>query len=230
MCAATVQPAAEQRRVSRCPHCGTAVEGAEDLFCCHGCEMAAAIIRGAGLGRYYAEREECAPRPVPVEGSWPSVPVETEADGTASVKLVIDNLRCASCVWVTEAVLQRTPGVIEATVSYATGRATLRWDPRRATLPALAALIARLGYRPRPLGTESSPDRDLAIRLGVGAFASMNIMLLAASVYTGWWDTMEARWAALFHWVILALATPVALWCAAPFYTAIPRTGRGTSN
>lgn len=204
---------------STCPHCGTAVEGVVDLYCCRGCEIAAAIIRGAGLERYYTEREACAPRPEPVAAGWGSVPVETAEDGSASTRLVIDNLRCASCVWVTEAVLQRTPGVLDATVSYATGRATLRWDPARTSLSALATRIAQLGYRPRPLGTEAQPDRDLAVRLGVAAFAAMNIMLLAASVYTGWWQTMEPRWTTLFHWATLVLATPVALWCAKPFFT-----------
>jgi len=211
--------AAPRAAVSRCPHCGTAVEGDLDLYCCRGCEMASAIIRGAGLERYYAEREACAPRPEPIAAGWGSVPTESAEDGSASVRLVIDNLRCASCVWVTEAVLQRTPGVLDATVSYATGRATLRWDPARTSLPTLASRIAQLGYRPRPLGTETQPDRDLAVRLGVSAFASMNIMLLAASVYTGWWETMEPRWAMLFRWTTLVLATPVALWCAKPFFT-----------
>ena len=49
--------------VSRCPHCGTPVEGATDAYCCAGCELAAAIIRGAGLEAYYREREAFAPRP-----------------------------------------------------------------------------------------------------------------------------------------------------------------------
>src|SRR5690606_5920891 len=42
--------------------------------------------------------------------------------------------------------------------------------------------------------------------------------LVAAAVYAGWFDGMEARYAALFRWTTLALATPVALWSAAPFF------------
>ncbi|MFZ5625351.1 MAG: heavy metal translocating P-type ATPase [Gemmatimonadota bacterium] len=203
---------------ARCPHCGTAVEGAEDAYCCAGCEAAAAIIRGAGLERWYVEREDYAPRPEPVGGAWAAVPVETTPDGAACARLVVDGLRCASCVWLTEQVLERTPGVRQATVSYATGRASLTWDPAVIDLPALARRIAALGYRPRPRGAERAPDRDLMLRLGVAVFAALNIMGFAAAVYAGWWDPMDPAWAALFRWATLTLATPVALWCAWPFY------------
>ncbi len=180
--------------------------------------MAAAIIRGAGLERYYQQREAFAPRPEPVANGWNAVPLETGPDGTMCARVVVDGLRCASCVWVTEKVLERTEGVKEATVSYATGRATLRWDPATTDLPTLAARIAALGYRPRPLGESGHPDRDLLLRLGVAAFAAANIMLLSASLYAGWWGAMDPRFAALFRWTTLVLATPVALWCAAPFF------------
>ena len=206
------------RDASRCPHCGTAVEGPDDVFCCAGCEMADAIIRGAGLERYYVEREAFAPRPEPLNVAWDALPVEERPDGMCEIRLAIDGLRCASCVWVAENVLQRTMGVEEATVSYATGRATLRWDPSKVRLGELAGRIAGLGYRPRLLGEEARPDRDLLLRLGVASFAAANVMMYAAALYAGWFGGMEARFVALFQWMSLILATPVALWSAAPFY------------
>ncbi|HSW30999.1 MAG TPA: heavy metal translocating P-type ATPase metal-binding domain-containing protein [Longimicrobiales bacterium] len=209
---------APPRQVSRCPHCGAPVEGPEDLYCCAGCEMAAAIISRAGLERYYAEREAYAPRPEPLAGGWDALPVEQGPDGLCEIRLAIDGLRCASCVWVAENVLQRTTGVAEAQVSYATGRATLRWDPDKVRLGELAGRIAGLGYRPRLLGEESRPDRALLLRLGVAAFAAANVMSYAAALYAGWFGGMEAHFAALFRWMSLILATPVALWCASPFY------------
>jgi Cu2+-exporting ATPase len=122
-------------------------------------------------------------------------------------------------VWVTEKVLERTAGVEAASVSYATGRATLRWDPARIDLPALARRISALGYQPRPLGEEVAPDRGLMLRLGVAVFATVNIMGLYEGLYAGWWyGAMDPRYAALFRWVSLLLATPVAFWCAEPFF------------
>jgi len=181
--------------------------------------VAYAIIRGAGLEQYYREREAFAPRPEPLPEGWDAVPVESEADGSCRVRLCIDGLRCASCVWVTEGVLRRTPGVSDATVSYATGRASLRWDPTRVRLSDLAGRIAALGYRPRLLGEEARPDRDLLLRLGLAAFAAANVMMFSTALYAGWAQGMDARFAALFRWLSLSLATPVALWSAAPFFS-----------
>lgn len=203
---------------AECPHCGAVVEGPENAFCCAGCETAYAIIRGAGLERYYEERDAYAPRPEPASGGWDAVPVEVEPDGSSAVRLQVDGLRCASCVWVTEHVLQAKAGVKEAHVSYATGRATLRWDPSVTDLADLAGTVSALGYRPRLLGEESKPDRSLLIRLGVATFAALNVMLLYASLYAGWFDGMAERFRALFQWTSLVLATPVALWAAAPFF------------
>jgi Cu2+-exporting ATPase len=180
--------------------------------------LAAAIIKGAGLESYYAEREAYPPRPEGALGDWGSVPVQRCEDGTEEVRLMVDGLRCASCVWVTESLLQRTAGVEEATVSYATGRTRLRWDPGKTELGDLTGLISALGYRPRLLGEEGEPDRDLLVRLGVAAFAAVNIMMLSAALYTGWLGGMHPRYVTLFQWISLALAAPVALWCAEPFY------------
>jgi Cu2+-exporting ATPase len=204
--------------VSRCPHCGTPVEGPNDTWCCAGCELAAEIIAGAGLERYYDDRETFAPRPEARSEGWSAVPVERTDDGSCAISLMVDGLRCASCVWVTENLLQRTPGVVDAQVSYATGRARLRWDPRQVDLSTLAGTIAALGYRPRLLGEEARPDRDLLLRLGVATFGAMNVMLFSAAVYAGWWGDMAPRFVTLFHWVSLAVATPVAFWSAAPFF------------
>ncbi|MGI9629102.1 MAG: heavy metal translocating P-type ATPase metal-binding domain-containing protein, partial [Longimicrobiales bacterium] len=202
----------------RCLHCGIPVERAVQRYCCRGCELAAEIVSDAGLGRYYRDRTEFPPRPGALEGAWDDVPFAEHADGTREIRFAVDGLRCASCVWLSERVLSGTEGVVDAHVSYGTGRASLRWDPARTTLSALVRLLAALGYQPRLLGEEARPDRSLMMRLGVAVFAAMNIMLIHVALYAAWGQAMEPRFQSLFQWTALALATPLAMWCADPFY------------
>ena len=182
--------------------------------------MAAAIIRGAGLERYYQDRTDFAPRPEAADrDDWSRVAVVSDPAGRCVARLVVDGLRCASCVWVTEKVLERTPGVEHAMVSYATGRATLRWDPAKVDLPALARRIAALGYRPRPLEGDPTPDRGLMLRMGLAAIVAVATMGLYEGLYAGWWyGSIDPGLAALFRWTSLLLSTPVAVWCAEPFF------------
>ncbi|TVQ90235.1 MAG: cadmium-translocating P-type ATPase [Deltaproteobacteria bacterium] len=201
-----------------CPHCGTAVEGPIDVYCCGGCELAAQIIRGAGLERYYDEREAFAPRPEGRRFDAECLPVVQARDGTAEVVFALDGLRCASCTWVTERVLERTPGVVDAHVSYASGRATVRFDPGAAQVEGIVRRVAALGYRPRPAEDALRGDRDLLVRTGLAAFVAGNVMLLSASIYAGWWEGIAVEHAQLLRWTQLVLTTPAVLYSAVPFF------------
>ncbi len=209
-------------RVIPCVHCGVLCEVRGEVpdpgpFCCSGCEAAWHIVHGAGLDAYYAKRETPAPRP----GAAPSfadLPTERLADGTEAAHLRIDGLRCSACVWVTERIVADTPGVVEATVSYATGRAELRWDPERVNLDEVLQKVAALGYTPRALDAPPARDRDLLLRLGVAAFAAVNVMMLTTGVYLGWAQGIAPRHQRLLQVFALVLATPVATWSAVPFY------------
>ena len=207
-----------------CAHCGVWVEVAPGatgpVYCCNGCAAAAAIIEGAGLQRYYDDREAPAPRPTGLDAAALARQLQATAVGDTQVRprFCIDGLQCAACVWVTEKVLQATPGVASATVRYATGRADVVVASEH--LPAALQAIAALGYTPRPADVAPSQhrDRDLLLRLGVASFAAMNVMMLSIGVYLGWWAGMADAHATLLRYVNLALATPVALWAAAPFF------------
>ncbi len=204
--------------LSACLHCGAALEGGGP-YCCAGCQVASAIIAGAGLERYYAERTAFAPRPAPIAGlaSLPTVPLP---DGRAEVRLAVSGLRCASCVWLVERVLEATPGVVSARVSYGSGRARIVFEPGTVGVAEVAGRVAALGYPPRAASAAApdGTDRDLLLRLGVAAFCAANVMLASISLYAGWFDGMEDRFSALFRWTTLLVATPAALWCAQPFW------------
>ena len=68
-------------QVGRCPHCDLAVEG-DDAFCCHGCELAYALVHDAGLGDYYTRRDVAGQRPEQLKGAWEAVPTRSEDNGS----------------------------------------------------------------------------------------------------------------------------------------------------
>lgn len=207
--------------LGQCRHCGTPIEGGE-AYCCNGCAMAAEIMSAAGLDidEVYTRRTSWQPRPDGLIDGLDRIPVQTRADGLAECSLRVEGIRCASCVWVTERVVEKLPGVREVTVRYGSGRARVVFDPASTSIGAIAGRIAALGYRPVALGDaiRGDVDRDLLLRLGIAAFCAANAMLLAVGVYAGWFTGMDPRFSTLFQWVGLVLATPVVTWSAVPFF------------
>lgn len=113
----------------------------------------------------------------------------------------VEGMTCASCAMRIEKVLKRTPGVQEATVNYANGKATVSGTVEwKLVLDA----VERAGYRPvdprpRPVAAPkniSDPGRwDLPIAL----FLTVSLLVIAMGDFM----FMGAGW------VQLALATPV---------------------
>ncbi|MGL6278491.1 MAG: heavy metal translocating P-type ATPase, partial [Gaiella sp.] len=134
------------------------------------------------------------------------------------LELAIEGMTCASCATRVEKRLNRLEGV-EATVNYATERASVRFDPLRVSPEALVASVEAAGYHaalPRPTReTAATSDDDPAarwrLRLAVSAALTLPVLLLAMVPplqFDGW------------QWVSLVLATPVVLWGGWPFHRA----------
>jgi Cu+-exporting ATPase len=76
-------------------------------------------------------------------------PATPGSEDTREIQLGIGGMTCAACVARVERRLKRRPGVSDASVNLATGRGTIRFDPRRITVPELVRTVAESGYEPR---------------------------------------------------------------------------------
>ena len=88
-----------------------------------------------------------------VEAAGYEVPAET-------MELAIEGMTCASCVSRVEKALAKVPGVIDAAVNLATGRATLR-SAGGVDADALVAAVSEAGYEARLSsgGADSEQER-----------------------------------------------------------------------
>ncbi len=143
--------------------------------------------------------------------------------------LAITGMTCASCVANVESALRGVSGVKSADVNLATERASVELDPTRADVPALVRAVERAGYGALALSSDQKEraaveDRERAARraqlvslrrrLVVAVVLGSLTMLVSMSdlVFGGILDEQ------LRAYLMFALATPVQLWAAAPFY------------
>src|SRR3989304_4761506 len=149
--------------------------------------------------------------------------------GGTSVKIGIENVRCASCVKFIEDELKATQGVLNATVNIATQEAIVDYLPQNTTLAELNKAIVTWGYKPRPALSDAPVDKQeeahareysrLMKMFWFAAIVSAPVLLFAYPQYVPVIRdlSMETiRWA----WILSALATlPVLFYSGYDFFT-----------
>lgn len=223
-----------------CFHCGAQIPagillveraGARTLsFCCHGCQGAYLLINNAGLADFYRRREWSGPGSAiqPSQGAYHDAYlsrfVYSSANGSA-IDIIIDGIRCASCVWLNERIIGRLPGVLEVRVNYATGRARVLFDADALTPAAIFSRIAEIGYLPRPYTSSAAKEgarleqRDLLYRFGTAFFLTMQLMAYSFALYAGYFQGIDLQMKGYLQLFSLLVTAPVVFYCGWPFLT-----------
>jgi Cu+-exporting ATPase len=147
--------------------------------------------------------------------------VTTTETPRKEVRLDLEGMTCASCVARIERKLNKLDGV-EASVNFATERATVRCD-QSVTVDKLVSAVEAAGYHAHPVeeaGGHRHHDEPIAVlrrRLAVAVALTVPLALVAmvpALQFTGW------------EWVALALATPVVFWSGIGFHRVALQSAR----
>lgn len=221
-----------------CLHCeadipsGTSVtinvDGEEKVFCCRGCQGAWELITGAGLDDYYARRT------LTETGSSGGVSLTEygeeyltrfiyQAEDASGIDILIEGIRCASCVWLNEKIIAGIDGIRDVRVNYATGRARVLFDPATTSPVAIFRQIGIAGYSPRPYTVSTAESsyhterKELLIRFGTAAFLTMQLMASSFALYAGFFQGMGATMKGVMQWFSLAVTTPVVFYSGWPF-------------
>lgn len=140
--------------------------------------------------------------------------------------LQIAGITCAACSGILESALARVDGVLDARVSAAAARASVRWDPARTRPSALIAAIRAAGYDAVP--DAAAPARELRRlehrralwRWFVAALCAMQVMMLATPSYVAAPGELAPDLRQLLNWGQWLLTLPVLLFSAGPFFRA----------
>ncbi|MCE8553170.1 cadmium-translocating P-type ATPase [Ruegeria pomeroyi] len=138
------------------------------------------------------------------------------------IALSLPGIHCSACISTVERALQAHPGVEDARVNLTLKRALIKAGPELRAAD-LIPVLERVGYEAHELdpGTLNATrtdraGRDLLMRLAVAGFASMNVMLLSVSVWSGASDATRD----MFHWISAAIAMPAIAFSGQPFFVS----------
>ena len=148
------------------------------------------------------------------------------ADGQplAETTLALSGLHCAACSGLIEHALQGVAGVQQATVSAASERATVLWDPALTRPSALIAAVRAAGYDAAPdvaapaRALRRQAHRKALWRLFVAAFCAMQVMMLATPSYVAGPGELAPDLWQLLNWGSWLITLPVMAFSSGPFF------------
>lgn len=219
----------------------TRINDRDELMCCPGCQAVSQAIVDAGLLSYYKFRTEpgskqnaLVPEALTQFSAYDLPEVQQDfvhsEDNVESVSLSIDGITCAACAWLIEHKVKQLVGVSQVLVNSTTQRAMISWDKRKVKLSDILGQISRIGYQAAPYQVDEQElnnklnSRKFLLRLGLAGFATMQVMMFALALYTGYFTDLDVQYRDYFRWVSMIFATPVVLYSAQPFYFSAIRT------
>ncbi|MGO4525396.1 heavy metal translocating P-type ATPase [Microvirga sp. 2MCAF35] len=153
-----------------------------------------------------------------------SIYVTRQGDGTAHLDLAVEGIDCAACIDEIEGGLCRLPGVVDARLNYTNHRLAVEWRDGALSPSHVVEELQRLGYWAHPFRAmlveeeEARRAQWLLKCLAVAGFASMNIMLLAVSVWSGNVTDITPETRDFFHWLAALIALPAVAYAGQPFF------------
>ena len=212
------------------------IDGKELHFCCRGCLGVYRVITGSGLSSFYQRRdwpEQGVPSGVftaEFDETLLAGHVIVHSETCAEISLIIEGIRCASCVWLLENLLAKEQGVEAIQVNYGTHRAQIRFNPLETSPAKVFATVSRLGYLPHPFTAGAVQEaaareqRSLLIRFGTAAFLSMQLMGFSFALYGGYFHGIDPGVRQMIQYFAAAVTTPVVFYSGWPFLAGALRS------
>lgn len=221
----------------QCYHCGEPclnekIHAGDKIFCCEGCKMVYGILNESELCEYYNLNDNPGiNQRVRVrhdkfafldEDKIRQQLVSFEDDKQVHITFYLPQMHCSSCLYLLENLHRLNPGVLSCKVNFTRKEAEVVYTKDKTSLRRVAETLTNIGYEPfislNDL-KEKRPaiDKSMVYQLGVAGFAFGNIMLMSFPEYLGI-DASEKSLLTLFRWANFALAIPVLLYSALPFY------------
>ncbi len=203
------------------------IAGTTRNFCCYGCRGAYLIIRGAGLEHFYQRPDLKAgvlkeAFNLRFDDAYLERFVRRHESGD-EISLIVDGIRCASCIWLIERLLQKLPGIISVRVNFATHRVLIRFVSTVISAADICRKLADIGYLARPYSLDELEQsahremRSLLMRFGTAVFLTMQLMGFSLALYAGYFQGIDSQTKSMLEYFAAIVTTPVVFYSGYPF-------------
>lgn len=227
-----------------CYHCGedcpdNSVHIDDKYFCCTGCKFVYELLSESGLDNYYTyDKIPGIKTAGKIDSSKFAVldnpdiqkKVLSFSDGeTARVTLTLPQIHCSACIWLLENINRLHPGITQSRVNFFKREVSFVFKEQKISLRQLVELLTSIGYEPLlSLQTIEKPSikpsrGKLYLRIGIAGFCFANIMLLSFPEYLDSDGVITSDFRQFFGLMNIALALPVLLFSALPYYRSAYR-------
>ncbi len=152
--------------------------------------------------------------------------LKSTGTGLVHLDLAVEGINCAGCMAKIERNLSGIPDVTSARVNLTDSRLALEWKAGALDPALFVTRLAELGYKAHPFQRDNAETLEaqraqgLLRRLGVAAFAAMNVMMLSIPVWSGNVSDMLPEQRDFFHWLSALIVLPAAAYSAQPFFAS----------
>jgi P-type Cu2+ transporter len=152
--------------------------------------------------------------------------LKSAGSGLLHLDLAVEGISCAGCMAKIERNLSKIPDVTLARVNLTDRRLAVEWKEGAVDPAIFVDRLKELGYKAYPFERaeaetqEASRASSLLRRLGVAAFAAMNVMMLSIPVWSGNVSDMLPEQRDFFHWLSALIVLPAAAYSAQPFFSS----------
>lgn len=238
------------RRTEHCFHCALpimlksppemVVTGQKQQFCCHGCQAVCEAIVNSGNADFYKHRNVAAPNMQSRDMSAlleklkiydkPEIQSDFVRSGQhwKEAYIILEEIRCAACLWLNERTIRNLEGVLDVTVDYTSQQAVVRWNPEELQLSDILSAISRIGYIAHPFDPSHREALNAELkqrsvkRLIVTSLLGMMVMQIAiGSYFFGQPDAQGEYplWISLSRWSNLILTAVILAYSGQLFFS-----------
>lgn len=231
-----------------CYHCGLPIAdkltieypvlGETRQFCCHGCQLACKTIVENGFEEFYRHRDsegglnaQVLPDLLKNLSLYDRPEVQKsfvkQVGKQAQASLILENIRCAACLWLNEQHLRALPGVLDVQLDYTSHQASVTWDTEQIQLSHILEAIAAIGYIAHPYDPvhreqllESEKHRSIEKMLFSGL---LGMQIMGFSIATYWMGGYQADgqlplWEIIGRWSTLIVTAVMLVYSGADFF------------